>query len=162
MATQRTRVLTPRQQAFCLLVASGVPITEAWVSSGHSKKIAHVQPWRTLQNPSIRAKIRAYQDQFAKDHGITVGSLLAELELTRCRAIALGQYAAAATATMGKAKLLGFLVDRIEDVTQRKPSLIPTKATEMTEQAWQKMVQNHMPGLNTVGGTNGSGNGQAH
>lgn len=157
MATQRT--LTARQQTFCLLVASGVPYQEAWITSGHCKKNASTQPWRVLKTPAIRAKVQEYRDQFAIEAGITIGSVLAELELTRQRATEAGQHAAAAAASMGKAKLMGFLVDRIEDVTQRKPSLIPTKATEMTETAWLDMVNKHTPG---AAPTNGKGNGTAH
>lgn len=148
--------LSARQTMFCMLVASGVPYQEAWETSGHSKKLSFTGPWRAMKNPAILAKVAKYQAHFAEQHGITVGTILAELELTRQRATMLGQHGAAAAASMGKAKLLGFLVDKVEDITQRKPSLIPTKATEMTEEAWLKMVHNHMPGLN------GGGNGKAH
>ena len=56
------------------------------------------------------------------------------------------QYAAAIAAIMGKGKLLGLLVEKIEDLTVRKPSLIPTKATEMSEAEWLKMVNKAIPG----------------
>jgi hypothetical protein len=38
------------------------------------------------------------------------------------------------------------LVEKVEDLTVRKPSLIPTKATEMTEKEWLKMVNQTIPG----------------
>lgn len=70
---------------------------------------------------------------------MTVDSLTAELEAARVKAMRAKQYAAAIAATMGKAKLHGFLVDRAEiDMTIRRPMSEPTDVKQMSLEEWQQ------------------------
>jgi phage terminase small subunit len=135
-----------RQEQFCLFVASGSTKVEAWLNAGYSPDNKVTGPWRLLKLPRIMKRIRELQARFAAEHGVTVGVVLAELDAAREHARKVGNPSAEVAAVMGKAKLLGYLVEKIEDVTQRKPSLIPTRATEMSEAAWLKMVASHLPG----------------
>lgn len=144
----------PRQEMFAQHLASGKGTSEAYVLAGYKRKELSSQPWRTKALPRVKARIRELQQQYAADHGVTVGVILAELEAARENAKAQNNPGAEVAAIMGKAKLLGMLVDKTEDVTQRKPALLPTKKTEMSESEWRKMV-----GLPA---TNGAGNGRVH
>jgi len=54
------------------------------------------------------------QTQIARRSAVTLDTLLDDLEAARERAHELGQPSAAIAATMGKARLLGLLVDRKE------------------------------------------------
>ena len=143
----------PRQEMFAQFRAAGKGVIEAYALAGYRNK-GQTLPYRTNQLPKVRARIRELQQGYAADHGVTVGSILAELEAARENAKAMGNTAAEVAAVMGKAKVCGFLVDKVDDVSQRKPALIPTNKVEMTEQQWQEMV-----GLRA---TNGTGNGKAH
>lgn len=59
-----------------------------------------------------QAAIRAGQQKVAKKAEVTVDSLMAELEQARKLALKEKQASAAVTATMGKGKLAGLLVDK--------------------------------------------------
>jgi len=144
----------PRQEMFAQHLATGKGTPESYVLAGYQRKDLSSQPWRTKALPRVRARVRELQEQYAADHGVSVGVILAELEAARENAKAQGNPGAEVAAVMGKAKLLGMLVDKTEDVTQRKPALLPTKKTEMTESEWRKMV-----GLPAA---NGAGNGRVH
>ncbi len=72
---------------------------------------------------------------------MTVDDLIAELEAARLKAMRTKQLSAAVGAILGKAKLLGFLTERVElDMTIRKPMREPFQGTSapMTLEEWQK------------------------
>jgi hypothetical protein len=68
-------------------------------------------------NESVSARLSELQAEAAKDTAVTVESLLCELEHARSKATDNNQLAAATTAIMGKAKLAGFLRDKVEITT---------------------------------------------
>lgn len=67
----------------------------------------------------------------------TVEELLVELEEARVSALEADQPGAAVNATIGKARLLGLLIDRKEvDMVMHRPAPLPTKAIELDEAEW--------------------------
>ncbi len=67
-----------------------------------------------LRDPKIAARVQElYLDNVLK-HQTTVEDLIAELQQCKAIGMATGQVAAATGAVMGKAKLLGFLTDKME------------------------------------------------
>lgn len=69
-----------------------------------------------MDNGKIKARIESLQDAAVKRHEVTVDDMLEELEQARCSALMQlnPQCAAAVSATMGKAKLLGLDKSKIE------------------------------------------------
>jgi phage terminase small subunit len=63
---------------------------------------------------AVAGRIAALRAEHAERHGTTVDDLVEELEAARQLAMAKGSPAAAVSATMGKAKLLGLIVDKNE------------------------------------------------
>jgi hypothetical protein len=65
----------------------------------------------------VRLRLENLQAAAAERHGTTIDSLTLELEEARRMGLDVGQPGAAVSATMGKAKLHGLLVDKVRDVT---------------------------------------------
>lgn len=136
-------LLKPQQLAFCHHIAEGMPRIKAFVAAGYTSKgkFADNTMSRLMRMPLVKAKIAELRAGIAKDLSITAGSLVAELEYARSQAAEAGNWAAYVKAVELKAKLMGLLVDKVEDVTQRRPALIPTKSVELTEAEWLRMVE---------------------
>jgi|SRR4051812_8145948 hypothetical protein len=132
-----------------------MPVKAAYLAAGYapgnSATLANV-PSRMVRLAPVKARIAEQRAIYAKEHSVTVTTLLAELDYVRNEALEDRVWPAAVKAIELKARLLGFMVERTEDVTQRKPSLIPTKATEMSEAEWLRMVNQPIaPGPPTNG-----------
>ena len=69
-----------------------------------------------MNNRKVRMAIAELQDEIAKRNRITVDDLVQELEEARQAGLTanIAQSSAAVSATMGKAKMLGFLVDSVD------------------------------------------------
>lgn len=78
------------------------------------------------------------QAKAARRSEITVDDLVAELEDMRKLAMACKNPAAGVAAVMGKAKLLGLIVDKAEVATTlRKPLREPGEIDQMSLEDWQ-------------------------
>lgn len=104
--------LTPKQQRFVQEYLKDQNGTQAAIRTGYSEKTAKQQGSRLLTDPRILAAVRAGQQKVAKKAEVTVDSLMAELEQARKLAMKEKQASAAVTATMGKGKLAGLLVEK--------------------------------------------------
>ncbi|WP_414492385.1 terminase small subunit [Stenotrophomonas maltophilia] len=104
--------LTPKQQRFVSEYLKDHNGTQAAIRTGYSAKTAKQQGSRLLADPRIQAAVRAGQKKVAKKAEVTVDSLMAELEQARKLALKEKQASAAVTATMGKGKLAGLLVEK--------------------------------------------------
>lgn len=115
--------LTPKQERFCLLYIELGNASEAYRQSYDCKKMADSTVNRKakelIDNGKITARIAELQAEIKQRHNITVDDLLEELEQARKAALTAEspQSSAAVAATMGKAKLLGFLVEKTENKT---------------------------------------------
>jgi len=89
---------------------------EAYNALKMKPETVHRAAHELMQNPNVAARIAELRAAAAKRNEITVDDLVAELE--EARQAGLGatspQAAAAVAATMGKAKILGFLIDKGE------------------------------------------------
>lgn len=115
------KLSNPKHESFCLI----------WHESGNkSKAYRESHPnslkWKdeTVHNKAsalskqgeVLARFNELQDEAIKTHGVTIGSLLKELEEVRAMAISLEtpQCSAASGAIMSKAKLVGLDVNKSE------------------------------------------------
>lgn len=111
--------LTVKQEAFCLAYIETGNASEAYRRAYSAGKMSadaiHVEASKLLDNPKLTLRVQELQAEAAERNAITVDDLIAELEEARKAAFAAfnPQTAAAVAATMGKAKLLGFLTDKV-------------------------------------------------
>lgn len=110
--------LTPKQEAFCLVYIETGNASEAY---RQSYSVQNMKPETVnrnakaqLDNSKIAARINALQERHQKRHNVTVDSLIAELEEARQIAIKEAQPSAAVSATMGKAKIVGVDIQKVE------------------------------------------------
>lgn len=112
--------LTVKQEAFCLAYIETGNASEAYRQAYNVAKMKQdaiaVEACRLLDNPNVSLRVAELQQSLVKRHEVTVDSLMLELEEARMAAMGASnpQSAAAVAATMGKAKLAGLLVDKVE------------------------------------------------
>src|SRR4051794_29784235 len=132
-------MLTQRQEAFCRELAKGRPASRAYIDAGYNARgnAAEVNASRLLRKAQIRTRLAELQHRHAERVEVTVESLVRELEEASLRAMETRQVAAAVAASMGKAKLLGLIVDKAEiDATIRKPLRAPGAPAQMSLEEW--------------------------
>ena len=112
--------LTPKQEAFALAYVETGNASEAYrraYNAGNMKpSVIAVKASELLANGNVAVRVAELQAAHVERHEITVDDILRELE--EARALAAGgekpQPAAMVAASMGKAKLLGMLTDKME------------------------------------------------
>jgi hypothetical protein len=133
----------PRHEAFAQAIFIGIFRPDlypthgtAYNAAGYRAKnarkpggAAEANASRLLKNAKIFDRIAELQREAAQDAKETIDKCVAELNEDRKDAKAQGQHSAAISAVMGKAKLLGLVTDKHEDVT--KPDF--SKATSLDE-----------------------------
>lgn len=104
--------LTPKQERFCQAYIETGNASEAYRQAyGSKSSSATVAPnaSRLLGNSKVAARVAELREStITRVHGVTVASLIAELEEARMVGKGREQAAAMVAATMGKAKLAGF------------------------------------------------------
>ena len=100
------------EQLHIVLNAAGLIIPAGFKPT--TRNALDVSACQLLRRPKVKARIWELQTQIARRSAVTLDTLLDDLEAARERAHELGQPSAAIAATMGKARLLGLLVDRRE------------------------------------------------
>ena len=112
--------LTIKQEKFCTVYIETGNASEAYRqaynSSNMKNETINRKAHEVLENGNVTARLNELKEKHAKRHEITVDTLLAELEENRQAALSamVVQSSAATAATMGKAKLLGLLIDKQE------------------------------------------------
>ena len=112
--------LTPKQEAFALAYVETGNASEAYRRSYNAEKMKPETVNRTakeqLDNPKIAARLAELKAAHVERHEITVDDLIRELEEARSIAMAgeRQQPAAMVAATMGKAKILGLVQDKVD------------------------------------------------
>lgn len=69
---------------------------------------------KLLANPAISLRIEQLRERIRKSHDLKVEDIMNELDENRDLAIREGQSSAATQATMGKAKVAGFLIEKVQ------------------------------------------------
>lgn len=112
--------LTPKQEAFALAYVETGNASEAYRRAYNAGKmkpaVIAVKACELLASGNVAVRVQALQARAVEAHEITMADILRELE--EARAMAAGgdkpQPAAMVAASMGKAKLLGMLMDKTE------------------------------------------------
>lgn len=115
----KAKTLTPKQQRYDRFVSEMLVdgnVTRSAKAAGYSEKTAYSQGHRLLKNVEIANAIKAGQKDIAKRNELTIDDIIRELEEARTAALTAEspQSSAAVAATMGKAKVLGMLIDKSE------------------------------------------------
>ena len=127
--------MTPKQEQFARLYVETGNASEAYRQAYNADNMKPEtvtnEAYKLLQDPDISAMVDGLKEEARQRHAVTVGDLLHELEQARAAALAAPtpQSSAAVSATMGKAKMLGLLVDKAEIKAEAEVS---TKQEEYT------------------------------
>ena len=118
--------LTPKQEKFCQLYIELGNASEAYRQAYSCDKMkpesVHVKANELLNNGKITVRISELQAEHRERHNLTVDDLIDELEEARQVGKEFENASAMVSATMGKAKLLGFDKQQI-DITTNNESL---------------------------------------
>lgn len=126
--------LTPKQEKFCYSYIETGNASEAYRRSYNAERmkpeVVAVKASELLANGKIAVRIEALRGELRQRHEITVDDLVAELEEARKLAFETEKAAAAVQATMGKAKLLGLVVDKQETAITQAPTIVVELSNE--------------------------------
>ena len=112
--------LTPKQEAFALAYVETGNASEAYRRAYNAVRmkpaVINVKASELLANGNVAVRVAELQAAHVERHEITVDDILRELEEARTMAATLDrpQVSAMVAASMGKAKILGFEVNRTE------------------------------------------------
>lgn len=102
----------PKHEAFARALAKGETQVEAYRMAGYQPNDGHAA--RLAGNGMIPARVQELLEKVAKKTVVTIETIAAQLDEDRQLARESGQSAAAVSATMGKAKLFGLLIDKVQ------------------------------------------------
>ena len=126
--------LTPKQERFCQVYIETGNASEAYRQAYNASRtkpeVVAVKASQMLANGKVAVRIDALRALHQKRHEITVDTLVAELEEARKLAFETDKAAAAVQATMGKAKLLGLVVEKQETNVVQPPKIIVELSNE--------------------------------
>lgn len=111
-----------RHELFAQELAKGKSQTQAYIAAGYAEDGAEFSASRLLRNVKVQSRVEELQERAARKVDLTVDDIVRELEEARKVATDNAQSNAMVAATMGKAKILGLIIEKTEDVTQ-KPRL---------------------------------------
>ena len=127
--------MTPKQEQFARLYVETGNASEAYRQAYNADNMKPEtvtnEAYKLLQDPDISAMVDGLKEEARQRHAVTVDDLLHELEQARAAALAAPtpQSSAAVSATMGKAKMLGLLVDKAEIKAEAEVSTKQEKYT---------------------------------
>jgi hypothetical protein len=96
-----------RHEKFAQAVARGASLADAYAEAGYRRFRSSAS--RLLSYADVAARVEELKRETAERNKVTLDTLLAEFAENRKVALGLGQPAAANSATIGKARLLGLL-----------------------------------------------------
>ena len=112
--------LTPKQEAFARAYIETGNASEAYRRAYNAENMkpntVYVKACELLANGKVSAKVQDLKEQHATRHVVTVDDIIRELEEARVMASTgeRPQASAMVAASMGKAKILGFIVEKNE------------------------------------------------
>lgn len=101
-----------RHERFCHLLLKGMTQMDAYVGAGYKRNQGN--PGGLLLRPAIAARLAELQGKVAEKVVFDAAAMARQLDADRDFARENGQPAAAVSASMGKAKVLGLITDRSE------------------------------------------------
>lgn len=120
-------VLNKNQEAFANAFVKRGNLARAWYEiSGKTEAevpLAQASKYgsRLMAASGVEERIAEIRDMHAKEHGVTVASISAQYDEDRKFARESGNASAAVSATTGKAKLYGLLVDKKDVAVAMRP-----------------------------------------
>lgn len=114
------RKLTLKQENFCLAYVETGNASEAYRRAYNTERMKdntiNREAKAMMDDPKIATRLAELREPIMAEHKITVDSLVEELDVARAVALSAKnpQVSAAVAATLGKAKMLGLLVDKQE------------------------------------------------
>lgn len=110
--------LTPKQEAFCLAYVESGNASEAYRhaydASNTKPECVNVNASKLLAHAKVSLRVAELRAEHVERHRFTIDDMVRQLDEDRTFARELETPAAAISASMGKAKLLGFLTDKVE------------------------------------------------
>jgi phage terminase small subunit len=103
-----------RHERFAQELAKGKSATEAYAAAGYSPDDGNAT--RMTGNDRVRARLAELQSRAAEKAVVTAEDIARQLDEDRQFARENGAAAAAVSATMGKAKVLGLVIEKAENV----------------------------------------------
>ena len=100
----------PRREAFALARAEGKGLSESYAEAGYKAHAGNAH--RLSKNERICRRVLEIQSQTVQRTVTTIEDMIAQIDEDRRFARERGHSAAALAASMGKAKLLGFLTEQ--------------------------------------------------
>lgn len=100
----------PRWEAFAQAMAKGMSRGDAYAAAGFKPNTKNAS--RLYGRPEVQARLAELQERAADKAVVTVADIARQLDDDRNFARKLESPSAAVSATMGKAKVLGLIVDR--------------------------------------------------
>ncbi len=137
-------LLTPRQARFCIAIINGASQVDAYKKAGYKwsgNSTDAPNASRVATNAKVQAALQATRSAAGARAQVTVDTIVDRLEEARQLAMRVDppQLSAAVAAAVGQAKVLGLVVDKAElHITRDKPSLLPTKTLELSEDEWKR------------------------
>ncbi|UOO77737.1 terminase small subunit [Neisseria sp. Dent CA1/247] len=130
--------MTPKQEHFARLFVETGNASEAYRQAYNAENMKPEtitnEAYKLLQDPDITAMIDGLKAEHRARHAVTVDDVIAELEQARQKALnaPTPQSGAAVSASMGKAKILGLIVDKSEIKAEVKEAAPPKEKAEIT------------------------------
>ncbi len=126
-----------RHERFALDLAKGITADQAYVNAGFTQNRGNSIRLKTHE--SVVARVEELRAELVVSSKVTAESLVRELDEIRSLAVKDGQQSAAVQAVMGKAKILGLVIDRRE---QGDPGAFDTLTDDqLAERAGKKSQQ---------------------
>ncbi len=126
--------MTPKQERFVQEYLVDQNATAAAKRAGYSERTAYSQGQRLLKNVEARQAIQAAQAEHRERTAVTVESITEKLRAAYDLAKTNGQSASMVQASMGIAKLHGYLVDKVEQTTKAADNMTPDEVSAEIEQ----------------------------
>lgn len=116
----------PRHESFAQALAKGNSASEAYIAAGY--KDSRSAASRLSTNVNIVARVAELQGEAAERAVLTVEDIARQLDEDRMFARENGAAAAAVSATMGKAKVLGLIVEKHDHTGSINLNVLPEDA----------------------------------
>lgn len=132
--------LTPKQAAFVSEYVKDCNGKQAAIRAGFSEKTAEQQASRLLRNVKVMDAVAELQKKAQERNEITVDDIIRELDENRRVALnaPIPQASAATAATLGKAKILGLLIEKQETKHTGTITQEVREAPKLTKEEWLK------------------------
>ena len=123
----------PKHELFAQHLAKGKCQSEAYALAGYAPSEPNAS--RLTRNDKVTARVSELQSRAAEKTETTVATIAEQLDEDRMFARSLNQASAAVAATMGKAKILGLIVEKVQaEVTNNDVTDRPMDKDEWTGQ----------------------------